>query len=297
MNNISLKPWSLETKTVDIIQEVAELFGKHDLCFGHGTDNPLDEAITLVFFVLSIDHSDLEMSSSIKVTHQEYGRIRELVVQRIFERKPLAFLTQEAFFCGHKFFVDERVLIPRSPMAELIRNQFVPWIEDHLVQCVLDIATGSGCLAIATAKIFPGIEVVASDISKAALEVASINIDKLSVREQVTLVESDLFENIEGEFDVIVSNPPYVSPNNYQDLPAEYLHEPGLALLAEDNGLDFIARILHDAPPFLKDDGILVLEMGEAALAAEKTFAYPFRWIELENGGEGIAVIEAQHLK
>ena len=113
MNNISLKPWSLETKTVDIIQEVAELFGKHDLCFGHGTDNPLDEAITLVFFVLSIDHSDLEMSSSIKVTHQEYGRIRELVVQRIFERKPLAFLTQEAFFCGHKFFVDERVLIPR----------------------------------------------------------------------------------------------------------------------------------------------------------------------------------------
>ena len=221
MNNISLKPWSLETKTVDIIQEVAELFGKHDLCFGHGTDNPLDEAITLVFFVLSIDHSDLEMSSSIKVTHQEYGRIRELVVQRIFERKPLAFLTQEAFFCGHKFFVDERVLIPRSPMAELIRNQFVPWIEDHLVQCVLDIATGSGCLAIATAKIFPGIEVVASDISKAALEVASINIDKLSVREQVTLVESDLFENIEGEFDVIVSNPPYVSPNNYQDLPVE----------------------------------------------------------------------------
>ena len=297
MNNISLEPWSLETKTMDIIQEVAELFDNHDLCFGHGTDNPFDEAISLVFFILSIDHSDAEKSSSIKVTYEEYGRILELVDQRINERKPLSFLTQEAFFCGYKFFVDERVLIPRSPMAELIRNRFVPWIEAQMVRCVLDVATGSGCLAIAFAKSFPDVDVVASDVSKAALEVANINIDKLSVGEQVTLVESDLFENIEGEFDVIVSNPPYVSPNNYQGLPAEYLHEPGLALLAEDNGLDFIARILHDAPPFLKDSGILVLEMGEAAQAAERAFAYPFKWIELENGGEGIAVIEAKHLR
>ena len=297
MNNISLKPWSVESKAIDLIQEVTQLFVEHDLCFGHGSDNPLDEANTLIFFVLGIDYLDAEASSAKRVSHEEFGRIMELVNQRIYDRKPLAYLTQEAFFCGHKFYVDERVLVPRSPIAELIQNQFLPWIEAGSVQCVLDVATGSGCLAIAIAKSFPGVEVVASDISEGALEVANINIDRLFVREQVTLVASDLFENIEGDFDVIVSNPPYVSPKSYQDLPAEYLQEPELALVAENSGLDFITRILHDAPPFLKDNGILVIEMGEAAMAADRTFPYPFKWVELEKGGEGIAVIEAKHLK
>ena len=297
MNNISLKPWSLGTEAIDIIQEVEELFEEKDLCFGHGTDNPLDEAMALVFFALGADYPYREKSSSIKVSNQGYSFITKLVNQRIFEKKPLPYLTQEAFFCGHKFYVDERVLIPRSPIAELIRNQFSPWVTANSVQCVLDIATGSGCLAIAIAKSFPDAEVIASDVSKEALEVAKINIDKLSVGEQVTLVESDLFENIEGEFDLIVSNPPYVNPESYEDLPVEYLHEPDLALIAASNGLDFIARILHDAPPFLKEDGIMALEMGEAAKAAEETLEYPFKWIELENGGEGVAVIDAKHLK
>ena len=297
MNNISLKPWSVESKAIDLIQEVAQLFVEHDLCFGHGTDNPLDEANALIFFVLGIDYLDAEAVSSKRVSLEEFERIMELVNQRIYDRKPLAYLTQEAFFCGHKFYVDERVLVPRSPIAELIQNQFLPWIEASSVQCVLDVATGSGCLAIAIAKSLPGVDVVASDISEGALEVANINIDRLFVREQVTLVASDLFENIEGDFDVIVSNPPYVSPKSYQDLPAEYLQEPELALVAEDSGLDFITRILHDAPPFLKDNGILVIEMGEAAMAAERTFPYPFKWVELEKGGEGIAVIEAKHLR
>ena len=297
MNNISLKPWSLGTEAIDIIQEVEELFDEKDLCFGHGTDNPLDEAMTLVFFALGVDYPYREKSGSIKVSNQEHSSITKLVNQRIIEKKPLPYLTQEAYFCGHKFYVDDRVLIPRSPIAELIRNQFSPWIKANSVQCVLDIATGSGCLAIAIAKSFPGAEVIASDVSKEALEVAKINIDKLSVRGQVTLVESDLFENIEGAFDLIVSNPPYVNPESYDDLPLEYLHEPDLALIAANNGLDFIARILHDAPPFLKENGILALEMGEAAKAAEQTLGYPFKWIELENGGEGVAVIDAKHLK
>ena len=297
MNNISLKPWNVESKAIDLIQEVAQLFVEHDLCFGHGTDNPLDEANALIFFVLGIDYLDAEAVSSKMVSLEEFERIMELVNQRIYDRKPLAYLTQEAFFCGHKFYVDERVLVPRSPIAELIQNQFTPWIEASSVQCVLDVATGSGCLAIAIAKSFPGVEVVASDVSEGALEVANINIDRLFVREQVTLVASDLFENIEGDFDVIVSNPPYVSPKSYQDLPAEYLQEPESALVAEDSGLDFITRILHDAPPFLRDNGILVIEMGEAAMVAERTFPYPFKWVELEKGGEGIAVIEAKHLR
>ena len=297
MNNISLKPWSFETRVIDLIQEVGQLFGDCNLCYGHGTDNPLDEAAALVLFVLGIDYSDAEEPSFSKVSAVEFKLIEKLVEQRIKERKPLAFLTQEAFFCGHKFFVDERVLIPRSPMAELIQNLFEPWIDSASVERVLDVATGSGCLAVAIANNFPGAEVVASDVSKGALEVASINVDGLSVREQVTLVESDLFENIEGVFDLIVSNPPYVGPKSYEALPPEYHHEPGLALIAEQNGLDFIARILHDSPPFLKDNGILVLEMGEVAEEAEKAFPHPFKWVELDNGGEGIAVLEAKHLK
>ena len=297
MNNISLKPWSFETRVIDLIQEVGQLFGDCNLCYGHGTDNPLDEAAALVLFVLGIDYSDAEEPSFSKVSAVEFKLIEKLVEQRIKERKPLAFLTQEAFFCGHKFFVDERVLIPRSPMAELIQNLFEPWIDSASVERVLDVATGSGCLAVAIANNFPGAEVVASDVSKGALEVASINVDGLSVREQVTLVESDLFENIEGVFDLIVSNPPYVGPKSYEALPPEYHHEPGLALIAEQNGLDFIARILHDSPPFLRDNGILVLEMGEVAEEAEKAFPHPFKWVELDNGGGGIAVLEAKHLK
>ena len=297
MNNISLKPWSFETRVIDLIEELGQLFGNCNLCYGHGTDNPLDEAATLVLFVLGIDYLDAEEPSFSKVSAVEFKLIEKLVDQRIQERKPLAFLTQEAFFCGHKFFVDERVLIPRSPMAELIRKQFEPWIDSASVERVLDVATGSGCLAVAIANNFPGAEVVASDVSKGALEVATINVDGLSVREQVTLVESDLFENIEGVFDLIVSNPPYVGPKSYEALPPEYHHEPGLALIAEQNGLDFIARILHDSPPFLRDNGILVLEMGEVAEEAEKTFPHLFKWVELDNGGEGIAVLEAKHLK
>jgi len=297
MNNISLKPWSFETRVIDLIQEVGQLFGDCNLCYGHGTDNPLDEAAALVLFVLGIDYSDAEEPSFSKVSAVEFKLIEKLVEQRIKERKPLAFLTQEAFFCGYKFYVDERVLIPRSPMAELIQNLFEPWIDSASVERVLDVATGSGCLAVAIANNFPGAEVVASDVSKGALEVASINVDGLSVREQVTLVESDLFENIEGVFDLIVSNPPYVGSKSYQALPPEYHHEPDLALIAGHNGLDFIARILHDSPPFLKDNGILVLEMGEVAEEAEKTFPHLFKWVELDNGGEGIAVLEAKHLK
>jgi len=297
MNNISLKPWSFETRVIDLIQEVGQLFGDCNLCYGHGTDNPLDEAAALVLFVLGIDYSDAEEPSFSKVSAVEFKLIEKLVEQRIKERKPLAFLTQEAFFCGYKFYVDERVLIPRSPMAELIQNLFEPWIDSASVERVLDVATGSGCLAVAIANNFPGAEVVASDVSKGALEVASINVDGLSVREQVTLVESDLFENIEGVFDLIVSNPPYVGPKSYEALPPEYHHEPGLALIAAQNGLDFIARILHDSPPFLRDNGILVLEMGEVAEEAEKAFPHPFKWVELDNGGEGIAVLEAKHLK
>ena len=166
MNNISLKSWSLGTSVIGLIQEVGQLFDECNLCYRHGTDNPLDEAAALVLFVLSIDYLDAGEPSFSKVSAVEFKLIEKLVDQRIQERKPLAFLTQEAFFCGYKFYVDERVLIPRSPMAELIQKQFEPWIDSGSVERVLDVATGSGCLAVAIAKNFPGAEVVASDVSK-----------------------------------------------------------------------------------------------------------------------------------
>jgi len=297
MNNITLKAWNTETSIIDLIQDVAQLLSQHNLYYGHGTDNPTDEAAALVFFALGLDHFNPKKSYDLKVQSKDFEFVNELVTQRIKEKKPLAYITNESIFCGHKFVVDERVLIPRSPIAELIQNRFEPWIDQSLITSVLDIATGSGCLAISIAKQYPNAEIVASDISKAALEVAEMNVDHLLVDDQVTLVESDLFENIKGTFDLIVSNPPYVSHESMVNLAPEYHHEPSLALAAEKDGLDFIERILHYASPFLKDHGILVIEMGEAAEAAESYFTLPLTWIELENGGEGIAMIEAKHLK
>ncbi len=297
MNNITLTSWNSETRIIDLIQDVAHLLNQQNLYYGHGTDNPKDEAVALVFFVLGLDHFNTKKLYDQKVQSKDFELVNELVIQRIKEKKPLSYITHESIFCGHKFFVDERVLIPRSPIAELIQNRFEPWINHSLITSVLDIATGSGCLAISIAKQYPNAEIVASDISKAALEVAEINVENLSVSHQVTLVESNLFENINGTFDLIVSNPPYVSRDSIVNLAPEYHHEPSLALVAEKDGLDFIERIVHDASPFLKDHGILVIEMGEAAEAAESYFNLPFTWIELEHGGEGIAMIEAKHLK
>jgi len=297
MNNITLKAWNTETEVIDLIQDVAQLLSQHNLYYGHGTDNPTDEAAALVFFALGLDHFNPKKSYDLKVHSKDFEFVNELVTQRVKEKKPLAYITNESIFCGHKFFVDERVLIPRSPIAELIQNCFEPWIDQSLITSVLDIATGSGCLAISIAKQFPDAEIIASDVSLAALKVARKNVKNLLVSSQVTIVESDLFENITGEFDLIVTNPPYVSRESLKTQPTEYAHEPGLALVAEKDGLDFIERILHYAPPFLKDHGILVIEMGEAAEAAESYFTFPFTWIELENGGEGIAMIEAKHLK
>jgi len=297
MNNITLTSWNSETRIIDLIQDVAHLLNQQNLYYGHGTDNPKDEAAALVFFVLGLDHFNPKKSYDLKVHLKDFEFVNELVTQRVKEKKPLAYITNESIFCGHKFFVDERVLIPRSPIAELIQNRFEPWINQSLITSVLDIATGSGCLAISIAKQYPNAEIVASDISKAALEVAEVNVENLSVSHQVTLVESNLFENINGTFDLIVSNPPYVSRDSIVNFAPEYHHEPSLALVAEKDGLDFIERILHDASPFLKDHGILVIEMGEAAEAAESYFTLPFTWIELEHGGEGIAMIEAKHLK
>ena len=279
------------------IQEIAELFNENNIFFGHGTDNALDEAAELVTFILKINFSSSDDISKRVITNHQWEKINKLALQRIETRKPLPYLTNQAYFCHEKFYVDERVLIPRSPISEMIQNYFKPWLNNKTAERILEIGTGSGCIAIAMAKYFENSLITATDVSRSALEVASINVKHFSFEKQIELIQSDLFENIRGKYNLIVSNPPYVPRTIMNNLPQEYAFEPTKALLAGDNGLDFIARILHDAPLFLEDDGILVIEAGVASIEMERQFKLPFKWIDFELGGEGVAVIEAKHLQ
>ena len=279
------------------IQEIAELFNENNIFFGHGTDNALDEAAELVTFILNINFSSSDDISKRVITNHQWEKINKLALRRIETRKPLPYLTNQAYFCHEKFYVDERVLIPRSPISEMIQNYFKPWLNNKTAERILEIGTGSGCIAIAMAKYFENSLITATDVSRSALEVASINVKHFSFEKQIELIQSDLFENIRGKYNLIVSNPPYVPRTIMNNLPQEYAFEPTKALLAGDNGLDFIARILHDAPLFLEDDGILVIEAGVASIEMERQFKLPFKWIDFELGGEGVAVIEAKHLQ
>ena len=279
------------------IQAIAELFNENNIFFGHGTDNALDEAAELVTFILKINFSSSDDISKRVITNHQWEKINKLALRRIETRKPLPYLTNQAYFCHEKFYVDERVLIPRSPISEMIQNYFKPWLNNKTAERILEIGTGSGCIAIAIAKYFENSLITATDVSRSALEVASINVKHFSFEKQIELIQSDLFENIRGKYNLIVSNPPYVPRTIMNNLPQEYAFEPTKALLAGDNGLDFIARILHDAPLFLEDDGILVIEAGVASIEMERQFKLPFKWIDFELGGEGVAVIEAKHLQ
>ena len=279
------------------IQAIAELFNENNIFFGHGTDNALDEAAELVTFILKINFSSSDDISKRVITNHQWEKINKLALRRIETRKPLPYLTNQAYFCHEKFYVDERVLIPRSPISEMIQNYFKPWLNNKTAERILEIGTGSGCIAIAMAKYFENSLITATDVSRSALEVASINVKHFSFEKQIELIQSDLFENIRGKYNLIVSNPPYVPRTIMNNLPQEYAFEPTKALLAGDNGLDFIARILHDAPLFLEDDGILVIEAGVASIEMERQFKLPFKWIDFELGGEGVAVIEAKHLQ
>ena len=279
------------------IQAIAELFNENNIFFGHGTDNALDEAAELVTFILNINFSSSDDISKRVITNHQWEEINKLALRRIETRKPLPYLTNQAYFCHEKFYVDERVLIPRSPISEMIQNYFKPWLNNKTAERILEIGTGSGCIAIAIAKYFENSLITATDVSRSALEVASINVKHFSFEKQIELIQSDLFENIQGKYNLIVSNPPYVPRIIMNNLPQEYAFEPTKALLAGDNGLDFIARILHDAPLFLEEDGILVIEAGVASIEMERQFKLPFKWIDFELGGEGVAVIEAKHLQ
>lgn len=283
----------------DILRFTISQFQKSDLFYGHGTDNASDEAFALVFGILHLPHDIDPILLEGRLTTDERTAILTAIEQRISKRIPLPYLTHEAWFCGMPFYVDEHVLIPRSPIAEMIESQFAPWIEPENVKNILDLCTGSGCIAIACAKAFESAHVDASDISKAALAVARKNIVKHHVDEQVTLIESDLFENIpDKKYDIIVSNPPYVSESEMETLPLEYRHEPSQALEAGKLGLDFADKIIANANKYLSPHGILVVEVGNSEYAlAEKYPHLPFTWLSFERGGGGVFILTAEQCR
>jgi len=281
-----------------IVQKIAQTLETSDLFYGHGTDNAVSEAVALVFHVLnlSFDIDQAELSKIIPTQAQEQ-EILALAKTRIKTKKPLPYLTHTAYFAGLPFYVDERVLIPRSPFAELIENQFEPWVRPDCIKTILDLCTGSGCMAIACAKYFPNTHIDAVDISQDALDVAAINIKKHQVENQVHLFQSDLFDQIQKQYDLIISNPPYVSQQEMQQLPKEYLHEPSLALEAGKEGLSIVNRILREANRFLSENGALFVEVGNTQETLEKHYpSTPFMWLTFERGGDGIFLLSKKEL-
>lgn len=281
----------------DFLRWGVSRFREHGLYFGHGTDNPWDEAGFLVMHALHLPAGGDPRFLDAKLTVQEKRDVLALLESRIHSRLPAPYLTGEAWFAGLPFTVDERVLIPRSPMAELIENSFDPWLPES-PQSILDLCTGSGCIGIACAYAFEDAEVVLSDISADALDVARANIERHGLAEQVRAVESDLFSGLVGQrFDLIVSNPPYVDATDYREMPAEYHHEPELALASGDDGLDFTRRLLREAADHLTERGVLIVEVGNSWVALEEAFPdTPFTWLELERGGHGVFLLHRDDL-
>jgi ribosomal protein L3 glutamine methyltransferase len=235
--------------------------------------------------------ADTELSAA------DLAEAQKIFDARLATRKPLAYLLREAWFCDIPFYVDERVLVPRSPFAELIRNRFEPLLV-RAPRRILDLCTGGGCIGIACALAFPDAEVVLSDISPDALDVARINVDMCGLQQRVTLVQSDLFDKITGKFDLIVTNPPYVADDEYSELPEEYHNEPELGLVSDEQGIGIPLRILERAARFLKPEGLLILETGATwPVLADARPDLPFLWLEFEHGGEGVCVLSKEQLE
>lgn len=287
--------------TLSVEQLIAELTAQlaaAELSYGHGSDNPADEAAELAFFAAGLRHEQAPECYALSLDEGAISKARELVTRRINERLPAAYLTHRMWFAGHEFYVDERVLVPRSPIAELIHAQFQPWVEPDKVRRVLDIGTGSGCIAIACALAFPEAQVDAADISPDALVVARINIERHQVTKRMRAVLSDVFSGLQGgRYDLIVSNPPYVSHAEMAELPEEYLREPELGLRAGADGLEVVRRILAQAEAHLEPHGLLVVEVGDSEVSLAEAYpTVPFVWLEFEFGGGGVFVLTAQQL-
>ena len=294
-------PESLQVLTTirDFIRWGTSEFKRGQLEFGHGFGNGFDESRYLTLHALSLPDDLPEQYFDSVLTLAERESVIEVLQLRVSSRLPAAYITHESWFAGLLFYVDERVLVPRSPIAELIGNQFEPWLDPSRVASILDLCSGSGCIAIAAQYAFPEAQVCASDFSADALAVAAINLERHDLSSHLTLYESDLFEAIPQQlFDVITCNPPYVDAEDMSALAQEFRHEPELGLAAGNNGLLLVARILAQAGEYLSDEGVIFLEVGNSQAAMEAQYDFlPMTWIDFEFGGSGVCCIQARDLK
>jgi ribosomal protein L3 glutamine methyltransferase len=283
----------------DLLRFAVSRFNQAELFFGHGTTNAYDEAAYLILHTLHLPLDRLEPFLDARLLPVEIKTVVDILHRRVEERLPASYLTHEAWLGDFRFYVDERVIVPRSFIAELLREQLSPWVEDpEEIASGLDMCTGSGCLAILMAHVFPNALIDAVDLSADALEVARRNVDDYGLKEQVNLVQSDLFSALQGRrYDLIVSNPPYVNVPSMQVLPKEYLHEPQMALGSGADGLDATRVILREAPKHLNKGGLLVVEIGHNRDALEEAFpGLPFTWLETSAGDEHVFLLTREHL-
>lgn len=281
----------------DWIRWGSSQFNAHNLYFGHGTDNAWDEAAVLTLWAIHQPWGMLDKVLDARLNLDECNKIHAIFERRIKERIPAAYLTGEAWFGGLKFKVTQDVLVPRSPIAELILDGFQPWLSIH-PERILDLCSGSGCIGILCAKVFD-CDVDLSDISKAALKVAKENINAHDLKGQVKAIKSDVFSDLEGrKYDLIVSNPPYVDARDIACMPDEYRAEPQIGLASGEDGLDITRNILNNAADHLSESGLLVVEVGNSWVALEEAFPQvPFFWPELKNGGHGVFMLTAEQLR
>ena len=284
-------------KLIDLVEASAARLAGAGVAFGHGTTNAFDEAAWLVLWQLGLPVDDLDSVEGMAVTPQQRDSVDELVTQRIATRKPAAYLTREAWLQGVPFYVDERAIVPRSFIAELLADGAIdPWLSDRTRE-VLDLCTGNGSLAVLAAMAYPDVRVAAADISAAALEVARINVDRHGLGERIRLVESDGLAALPGPYDLILCNPPYVNARSMAQLPGEYRAEPALALAGGEDGMDFVRALLRDAPAKLSADGVLVLEIGHERENFERAFpALECVWLETSAGADQVLLVTRDKL-
>ncbi len=293
----TIKKPSSSTTLRDFLRYAVTCFERAEIFYGHGTNNSFDEAMFLLFDSLSLPYEHAQDLLDARLTEDESHLLLQRLSSRVNERIPTAYLVKQAWFAGIPFYVDERVLIPRSPIAELIEAQFAPWIEPSSVKRVCDMCAGSACIAIATALYMPGVVVDAVEYNDEAIEVANQNVQKHRVGGQVNVMQSDLFDRVNATYDIIVANPPYVDKIEMASLPPEYEHEPVDALASGDDGLVHTHKLLEQAPKHLNDDGILIVEVGASRVAMEA--AYPnlaLTWLDFQRGGDGVFLVTKEAL-
>lgn len=288
---------SLKTIT-DFIRWGASIFKQSNLFYGHGNTTAIDEAAYLVLHTLNLEPDTHSVYFSSRLTDNEKQALFDILFRRAKEKIPAAYLTNESWFAGLSFYVDERVLVPRSSIAELIQKHYEPWVDADNVESILDLCTGSGCIAIANAYYFPYASVDAVDISEDALDAALQNIERHHLVDQVNIIKSDLFNNLQNrKYDIIVSNPPYVDANDLANMPVEFHSEPKVALEAGDDGLELVIPMLEQASEYLTDGGILIVEVGNSDYALQERYPdLPFYWLEFENGGQGVFLLTKEEL-